>query len=407
MAKGVCKCMTKGVVCECAAKKPRQKRSKKPPRQKASKSANPINQVVLNAVPFHSIPQSFNKESNQGLSEILTNILKQQKQKESSNISTQTISTNNMATEVPDFDSLDLLTPLNQSSVFIPIPKPQEIIYKPKSPKPIAVSNNDINAPSSSNFFASPQFHFKPNFVRSMDQKPLGRFLGFKNNTPSISPPAPPPPLVLFDTAHQTEIVHAEQPPMKGYKPAQPKLIPPPSVGFGSSHQTEIFHAEQPPTKHAEQLPMKEYKPAQPKLIPPPPVLFDTAHQTEVFHAEQPPYLITPKKTTRANIPLQPKPSPDFSFGSAFQQPIQIEPEIFSMTGSPIVLKSNSPNVADFNEATHFRMNSQKVKVKRMPRLSQREEFKLMASEDNEAHRPKRGRPAKNRGFVRSERENL
>ena len=224
MAKGVCKCMTKGVVCECVAKKPRQKRNKKPPRQKASKLVNP----VLNAVPFHSIPQSFNKESNQGLSEILTNILKQQKQKESSHISTQTISTNNMATEVPDFDSLDLLTPLNQSSVFLPIPKPQEIIYKPKSPKPIAVSNNDINTPSSSKFFASPQFHFK-------------------NNTPSISPPAPPPPSALFDTAHQTEIVHAEQPPMKGYKPAQPKLISPPSAAFGSSQQTEIFHAEQPP----------------------------------------------------------------------------------------------------------------------------------------------------------------
>ena len=345
MAKGVCKCMTKGVVCECVAKKPRQKRNKKPPRQKASKLVNP----VLNAVPFHSIPQYFNKENNQGLSEILTNILKQQKQ----NISTQTTGPNNMATEVPDFDSLNLMTPLNQSSVFLPIPKPQEIIYKPKSPKPI-VSNNDINAPSSSKFFASPQFHFK-------------------NNTPSISPPAPPPPLVLFDTAHQTEIVHAEQQPMK----------------------------------HAEQQPMKGYKPAQPKLIPPPEVAFGSSHQTEIFHAEQPPDLITPKKPTRANIPLQPKPSPDFSFGSAFQQPIQIEPEIFSMTGSPIVLKSNSPNVADFNEATHFRMNSQKVKVKRMPRLSQREEFKLMASEDNEAHRPKRGRPAKNRGFVRSERENL
>ena len=365
MTKGVCKCMKKGVVCECVAKKPRQKRNKKPSRQKASKLVNP----VLNAVPFHSIPQSFNKESNQGLSEILTNILKQQKQKESSHISTQTTGTNNVVNDLIEFDSLDLLTPSSQSSTFIPqenvykpksskkevvsnndfhtLSSPSDVgIYKPKSPKPIAVSNNDINAPSSSKFFALPQFHFK-------------------NNTPSISPPAPPPPLVLFDTAHQTEIVHAQQQPMKGYKPAQPKLIPPP------------------------------------------PVLFDTAHQTEVFHAEQPPYLITPKKTTRANIPLQPKPSPDSSFGSAFQQPIQIEPEIFSMTGSPIVMKSNSPNVADFNDATHFRMNSQKVKVKRMPRLSQREEFKLMASEDNEAHRPKRGRPPKNRGFVRNERENL
>ena len=149
MTKGVCKCMKKGVVCECVAKKPRQKRNKKPPRQKASKLVNP----VLNAVPFHSIPQSLNKESNQGLSEILTNILEQQKQKESSHISTQTAGTKNMATEVPDFDSLNLMTPLNQSSVFLPIPKPQEIIYKPKSPKPIAVSNNDINTPSSSKFF--------------------------------------------------------------------------------------------------------------------------------------------------------------------------------------------------------------------------------------------------------------
>ena len=116
MTKGVCKCMKKGVVCECVAKKPRQKRNKKPPRQKASKLVNP----VLNAVPFHSIPQSFNKESNQGLSEILTNILKQQKQKEESHISTQTTGTNNIVNDLIEFDSLDLLTPSSQSSTFIP-----------------------------------------------------------------------------------------------------------------------------------------------------------------------------------------------------------------------------------------------------------------------------------------------
>ena len=81
--------MTKKIcekACECCVvKKPRQKRNKR-----AKKKSNYMDSVTSNAVPLQSIPQYFQKDNNQGLSEILTNILKQQKQKESSHISTQT-----------------------------------------------------------------------------------------------------------------------------------------------------------------------------------------------------------------------------------------------------------------------------------------------------------------------------
>ena len=183
--------------CECCVvKKPRQKRNKR-----AKKKSNYMDSVTSNAVPLQSIPQYFQKDNNQGLSEILTNILKQQKQ---NHIITQTKATKDMATEVAEFDSLDEFTPLSQSSMFIPIPKPQENIHKPKSPKKEIKSNNDFQSPSSNKYFASPQIYFK-------------------NTTPPISAPAPPPSQYsLFDDAHQIEIVPAEQPPMKGYKPAQP-----------------------------------------------------------------------------------------------------------------------------------------------------------------------------------------
>ena len=41
-----------------------------------------------------------------------------------------------------------------------------------------------------------------------------------------------------------------------------------------------------------------------------------------------------------------------------------------------------------------------------MPRLSQREEQKLMGNEDNPEHKPKRGRPKTN-NFIRKEEEIL
>ena len=222
-----------------------------------------------------------------------------------------------------------------------------------------------------------------------------------------ISPPAPPPPLPEKYNAFHNETFDAEIlgrsitpleirrsfPPPTYISPSPPSSPPPPEKF--KFFQSETFDAEVPDTIVK---PFEKHKSQKTNTIlfenSSSPITTGNAVFEETFDAEYKPKL--PKSEEKFNGF---KTSSDKFFATP-------------QTSFKADNKYNNPNIyippiPPPPPPEEFKLKDGKIKVKRMPRLSQREEQNMFKNEDKPEHKPQRGRPKGNHSLIRIEDEIL
>lgn len=391
MPKKIC---NDGCGCDkCKTKKSKPKSKPKPKRGKAQIKQNPnviMDMRMMTVQPNNTVPSQFNTPKDiLDIKNSLIELLQKEKKKLSGVISTQTEDMHEIVDDIATEKAINSVGNRNNNETeyrpkspkreetfntdFTTLDSPFDIgRYKAKSPKFEEKSNNDFET-SSNTFFARPQTSFKAdtkynnpnnaNFENSSNPITTGNF--FHNETfnaeipdriitpleirrsvqPTIyiSPPSSPQPPEKFNFFH-SETFDAE------YKPTLPNSVK-------SNNDFEVLDSP---------LDFGIYNPKLPK----------SEEKFNGFKTSSDKFFATPqtsfkadKKYNNLNIyipPTPPTPPPE-----------------------------------------EFKLKDGKIKVKRMPRLSQREEQNMFKNEDKPEHKPQRGRPKRNYNLIRMEGENL